>query len=80
MPKKISTEWQDQLRRLLTAPIRKAGFAKTAKKIGVSDPALHRWIGGHNSIGTAKLHCLADVFGYRVVQKIEKIPNYSIDR
>ncbi len=69
----ISLLPMQDLRKILEPLIRAAGILQTAEKIGVSDAAIHRWLGGKSAIGEEKENKLAQLFGYKVVKKIEKI-------
>lgn len=72
MPMPI-TDTLDRLRGTLAPLVRSAGITDIAEKIGVSRPALHRWLSGGNAIGESKVFDLAQLFGYEVVIKIKKI-------
>jgi transposase-like protein len=62
------------LRAVLSPLIRDAGVTATARRLGVSDVALHRWMAGHQSISAEKEKKLTQMLGYKVVTKIEIIP------
>jgi hypothetical protein len=64
----------DQLRSRISPAVRAAGVSPTARRIGVAHPVLFRWLSGHNTIGGDKLAVLAEIFGWRIIQKIEKMP------
>ena len=61
------------LRSILPPLIRAAGVTKTAKRLTVSDVALHRWMAGKQGVSKSKEKKLAQLFGYKEVTKIEKI-------
>jgi transcriptional regulator with XRE-family HTH domain len=61
------------LRAVLSPLIRDAGVTATARRLGVSDVALHRWMAGKQGISKSKEKKLAQLFGYKEVTKIEKI-------
>lgn len=73
MPTKTPIDWRDEIRLILVPLIRSAGLNDTARRIGVTGPALHRWMAGGNAIRESKVFDLAQLFGYEVVSKIRKI-------
>lgn len=57
----------DTIRSTLAPLIREAGVTATAKRMSVSDAALHRWMSGRSSLSRKKIDALARRFGFRVV-------------
>lgn len=60
-------------RSTLSPLIRSAGIRATARRLGVTDAALHRWMGGRSALSQSTEKKLAQLFNFQVVTKIEKI-------
>ena len=62
----------DEVRQKLSPLIRAYGVRPLAEKVGLHDSNIHAWMSGKPKIRAEKVQEIAQLFGYRVVTKIEK--------